>query len=163
VQELIARIGAHPVRGHSRPRRRCGRRRVRATSRRTCKRSVWERDGGQCTFVSESGRRCEGRRNLQFDSREGVRPRRRGDRGQHPAPLPRPQPAHRRADVRRRLHEAEARGSGPPARRAPRSWPGTGRRPRRPRSGRSHACSRTNSRSSPGCFSWAVARSVPIA
>jgi 5-methylcytosine-specific restriction endonuclease McrA len=31
------------------------------------KRSVWQRDGGQCTFVSESGRRCEARRGLEFD------------------------------------------------------------------------------------------------
>jgi hypothetical protein len=28
---------------------------------------VWERDGGQCTFVSEGGRRCEARKALQFD------------------------------------------------------------------------------------------------
>jgi 5-methylcytosine-specific restriction endonuclease McrA len=31
------------------------------------KRGVWERDGGQCTFVSEGGRRCEARRFLEFD------------------------------------------------------------------------------------------------
>ena len=34
---------------------------------REIKRAVWQRDGGQCTFVSESGRRCEERANLQFD------------------------------------------------------------------------------------------------
>ena len=31
------------------------------------KRTVWQRDGGQCTFVSESGRRCEARARLEFD------------------------------------------------------------------------------------------------
>jgi 5-methylcytosine-specific restriction endonuclease McrA len=31
------------------------------------RRAVWERDGGQCTFVSESGRRCEARKPLEFD------------------------------------------------------------------------------------------------
>jgi 5-methylcytosine-specific restriction endonuclease McrA len=28
---------------------------------------VWQRDGGQCTFVSEKGRRCEARDRLEFD------------------------------------------------------------------------------------------------
>src|SRR4029077_1978527 len=31
------------------------------------KREVWKRDGGQCTFVSESGRRCEARGDVEFD------------------------------------------------------------------------------------------------
>jgi hypothetical protein len=31
------------------------------------KRAVWERDGGQCTFVSESGHRCEARSSLEWD------------------------------------------------------------------------------------------------
>jgi len=31
------------------------------------RRAVWERDQGQCTYKSESGRRCEARRGLQFD------------------------------------------------------------------------------------------------
>ncbi len=31
------------------------------------KRAVHERDGGRCKFVSDSGRRCEERRDLQFD------------------------------------------------------------------------------------------------
>ena len=31
------------------------------------RRVVRERDGGQCTFVSETGRRCEARRGLEFD------------------------------------------------------------------------------------------------
>ena len=31
------------------------------------RRAVWQRDGGRCTFVSDSGRRCDARRGLQFD------------------------------------------------------------------------------------------------
>jgi hypothetical protein len=31
------------------------------------KREVWRRDGGRCTYVSDSGRRCEARRGLEFD------------------------------------------------------------------------------------------------
>jgi len=30
-------------------------------------RTVWERDGGQCTYVSESGHRCEATRRIEFD------------------------------------------------------------------------------------------------
>jgi 5-methylcytosine-specific restriction endonuclease McrA len=31
------------------------------------KRAVWARDGGQCTFVSDAGRRCPSRTRLEFD------------------------------------------------------------------------------------------------
>ena len=31
------------------------------------KRAVWERDGGQCTYASEAGRRCAARKLLEFD------------------------------------------------------------------------------------------------
>jgi len=31
------------------------------------KRTVWERDGGRCTFASEAGRRCPARTRLEFD------------------------------------------------------------------------------------------------
>jgi hypothetical protein len=31
------------------------------------KRTVWERDGGQCSFVSEAGQRCTARARLEFD------------------------------------------------------------------------------------------------
>ena len=30
-------------------------------------RAVWERDGGRCTFVSDTGRRCAARKQLEFD------------------------------------------------------------------------------------------------
>jgi hypothetical protein len=36
------------------------------------KRAVWERDGGQCTYVSETGRRCQERKRLEFDHVEEV-------------------------------------------------------------------------------------------
>jgi hypothetical protein len=36
------------------------------------KRSVWERDGGQCTFVSEAGHRCPARTRLEFDHMDPV-------------------------------------------------------------------------------------------
>ncbi len=36
------------------------------------KREVWTRDGGQCTFVGESGHRCESRNFLEFDHIEEV-------------------------------------------------------------------------------------------
>jgi len=36
------------------------------------RRAVWKRDQGRCTFVSESGHRCEERRFLQFDHIEPV-------------------------------------------------------------------------------------------
>ncbi len=42
------------------------------------KRAVWERDGGQCTFVGDSGHRCESRTRLEFDHVEPVA------RGGHP-------------------------------------------------------------------------------
>jgi hypothetical protein len=31
------------------------------------KRAVWKRDGGQCTFVSQDGQRCQARKFLEFD------------------------------------------------------------------------------------------------
>ena len=48
----------------------------RATSRRHIpahvKRAVWERDGGRCTFVSPTGRRCPARAFLEFDHMDPV-------------------------------------------------------------------------------------------
>ncbi len=35
-------------------------------------RAVWERDGGQCAFVSDSGHHCEARRHIDFDHVEPV-------------------------------------------------------------------------------------------
>jgi len=67
VKELLARLERTRCGATSRPRRAprpaAGSRHVAADVRR----AVWERDKGQCTYVSESGRRCEARRGLQYD------------------------------------------------------------------------------------------------
>src|SRR5439155_14394462 len=36
------------------------------------KRAVWERDGGQCTFTSDTGRRCPARTRLEYDHADPV-------------------------------------------------------------------------------------------
>ncbi len=36
------------------------------------KRAVWQRDGGQCTFVSEQGKRCPARKCLEYDHMDPV-------------------------------------------------------------------------------------------
>jgi hypothetical protein len=36
------------------------------------RRAVWDRDDGQCTFVSEAGKRCPSRRGLEFDHLDPV-------------------------------------------------------------------------------------------
>jgi hypothetical protein len=36
------------------------------------KRQVWERDGGRCTFVSDSGQRCPARKFLEYDHAQEV-------------------------------------------------------------------------------------------
>jgi hypothetical protein len=67
VRELIARLErtkfAATSRPHRAPRAAAGSRNVPAH----VMRAVWLRDGGQCTFVSESGHRCEARRGLEYD------------------------------------------------------------------------------------------------
>ena len=67
VKELIARLERTKFAATDRPRRAP---RTAAGSRDIpahVTRAVWQRDGGQCTFVSESGRRCEARRGLEYD------------------------------------------------------------------------------------------------
>ncbi len=36
------------------------------------RRTVWDRDGGQCTFVSDNGKRCDSRKRLEYDHIEAV-------------------------------------------------------------------------------------------
>ena len=38
----------------------------------TVRRAVWMRDGGQCTFTSDKGKRCEARSRLEFDHMDAV-------------------------------------------------------------------------------------------
>jgi 5-methylcytosine-specific restriction endonuclease McrA len=67
LDSLIARLEKRKFGGITRrtrrPRAEVGRRCVPAHVRR----AVWERDQGQCTFVSASGVRCKSRRFLEFD------------------------------------------------------------------------------------------------
>jgi len=49
-----------------------GRARGNANIPATVRRTVWNRDGGQCTFVSADGKRCDQRRFLEFDHIEPV-------------------------------------------------------------------------------------------
>jgi hypothetical protein len=67
VKELVAKLERTRFAATSRPgharRTKSGSRHVPAH----VKRAVWQRDEGRCTFVSESGRRCEARRGLEFD------------------------------------------------------------------------------------------------
>jgi len=68
VRELITRM--ERVRFGACDRPRAGRRRSDPESRHVpvhVKRAVWRRDGGQCTFVSGSGQRCEARGDVEFD------------------------------------------------------------------------------------------------
>jgi hypothetical protein len=57
------------------------------------RRAVWERDEGQCTFVSASGTRCKERRFLEFDRVDPVARGGEGDRGPDEAAMPPAQPA----------------------------------------------------------------------
>jgi 5-methylcytosine-specific restriction endonuclease McrA len=68
VKELVARMERVRFGASSKPR--SGRRRQGSDSRHVpaeIKRAVWKRDGGQCTFESESGHRCEARGDVEFD------------------------------------------------------------------------------------------------
>src|SRR5439155_9520105 len=111
LDALICRLEQRKFAATEKPRRRPrrstgGGRYIPADVRRT----VWKRDGGQCSFVSEAGRRCPARTVLEFDHVEpvarggqataaGVRLHCRAKREQ----------ARRLAEARRRAAEAEAR------------------------------------------------------
>jgi hypothetical protein len=68
LDALIGRLEKRKFAATSKPRPRSrraskGKRHVPAD----VKRAVWERDGGRCTYVSESGHRCPARSRLEFD------------------------------------------------------------------------------------------------
>jgi 5-methylcytosine-specific restriction endonuclease McrA len=68
LQALVPRLRKQKFAATDRPRP--GPRRATAGKRHIpahVRRAVWERDGGQCTFVSEAGHRCEARRGLEYD------------------------------------------------------------------------------------------------
>jgi hypothetical protein len=71
LDALIGRLERQKFAATSRPRRR----RPSANARHVpaaVRREVWERDGGQCTFVSAAGRRCPARTRLEYDHVEPV-------------------------------------------------------------------------------------------
>ncbi len=68
LDALIPELEKQKFAATERPR--AGQRRLSAGGRHIpadVKRSVWKRDGGQCTFVSSTGHRCEARTRLEFD------------------------------------------------------------------------------------------------
>src|SRR4030095_9961782 len=68
LEALAAKLEKQKFAATERPARR--RRRLGPDSRYVpshVKRAVWKRDKGQCTFVSEGGKRCESRWDLEFD------------------------------------------------------------------------------------------------
>jgi hypothetical protein len=73
LDALIAKLEKRKFAATDHPRRALGHK---PTARRTIpahvRRAVWERDGGQCTFVGEKGTRCAARKCLEFDHVEPV-------------------------------------------------------------------------------------------
>ena len=69
IQVLIRRLEKRKFGATDRPRTTTPRRRAKGGRYvpASVRNAVWERDGGQCTFVSESGHRCEMRRLIEFD------------------------------------------------------------------------------------------------
>ena len=68
LDALIARLEQRKFAATTRPRRHPGR--ASANARHVpaeVRRSVWERDSGQCTFVSAAGHRCPARTRLEYD------------------------------------------------------------------------------------------------
>ncbi len=73
LDALIGQLERLKFAATARPR--TGRRRSAESTRHVpaqVQRTVWERDGGQCTFFSEAGRRCPARTRLEFDHIEEV-------------------------------------------------------------------------------------------
>src|SRR5437773_10460 len=68
IVKLEKRKFAASARPQSKPRPTTGKRHIPAHVKRT----VWQRDQGRCTFVSEAGKRCPARTRLEFDHVEEV-------------------------------------------------------------------------------------------
>jgi len=78
LDALIANLEKRKFGAFSKPRKASSRRSPRARHiPAEIKRAVWQRDQGRCTFVSDSGHRCESRRFLEYDH---VNPVARGGR-----------------------------------------------------------------------------------
>jgi hypothetical protein len=72
LDALIGELEKTKFAATSRPRRRPRRATAARTIPAAVKRAVWERDQGQCSFVSESGQRCPARTRLEFDHLDPV-------------------------------------------------------------------------------------------
>jgi len=81
------------------------------------RRAVWERDRGQCTFVSAAGHRCESRRFLEFDhidpvARGGREARRAAGEARGRVPCNMPRGMLERTDTRERTALEKERAAG---------------------------------------------------
>jgi len=72
LDALIAQLEHRKFAATDRPRQRCHPSNDARHIPSAVKRVVWARDRGRCTFVSESGQRCEARTGLEFDHIEPV-------------------------------------------------------------------------------------------
>ncbi|MBI5709662.1 MAG: hypothetical protein HZC42_05050, partial [Candidatus Eisenbacteria bacterium] len=75
LEALIEQLERRKFAATSKPRPRRAPRRASANPRHIpahVKRAVWERDGGRCTFVGDTGHRCPARKLLEFDHVEEV-------------------------------------------------------------------------------------------
>ncbi|MBI5709717.1 MAG: hypothetical protein HZC42_05330, partial [Candidatus Eisenbacteria bacterium] len=75
LEALIEQLERRKFAATSKPRPRRAPRRASANPRyipAEVKRAVWERDGGRCTFVGDTGHRCPARTLLEFDHVEEV-------------------------------------------------------------------------------------------
>ena len=72
LDALIAKLEKRKFAATDRPRRQRRAAKNPRTIPARVKREVWKRDGGRCTFVSASGKRCESRKFLEFDHVEPV-------------------------------------------------------------------------------------------
>ena len=72
LRALVGQLEKHKFAATSRPR--TGPRRTSAGRHipAEVKRTVWERDGGRCTFVSDTGQRCPARTRLEYDHADPV-------------------------------------------------------------------------------------------
>ena len=67
LDALISKLEQRKVGATARPHRKRRPSKAARTIPAQVRREVWERDGGKCTFVSESGRRCCARTQLEYD------------------------------------------------------------------------------------------------
>ncbi len=107
IVRLEKRKFAATARPRQAPRPTAGKRHIPAHVKRT----VWQRDGGQCTFISDAGRRCPRARAARIRSRRSCGAQRPGDGRPHPAQMPGAQSIYGGVHVREGFHEHQERDS----------------------------------------------------